>query len=119
MDIGHTQYFSPFIAEVKSATANNEDDAKQTCWGEVTEPSNDVIRPDVVQFAPLRISLFKRMMHLPKLFPKREPFSIRYEYHRNTIWTLEASYFKGTPRFSQDCLERTYSRTTGTLDSGF
>ena len=48
MDTGHTQYSSSFITEVKSATANDEDDAKQACWGDVAEPDNDVIRPEVV-----------------------------------------------------------------------
>ena len=38
MHDGHTQYSSPFIAEVESATAYLEDEHRQAYWGEVNEP---------------------------------------------------------------------------------
>ena len=49
---GHTQYLSPFIAEVEGATIHLEDDHRQACWGEVSEPGNDIVRQEVVEFAP-------------------------------------------------------------------
>ena len=52
LDSGHTQYSSPFTAEVESATATVSEDAKQAFWGEVTEPGNDIVRTEVVEFNP-------------------------------------------------------------------
>ena len=49
MDTGQTQYSSPFLSEVKSAAADDVDDTRIAHWGEVTEPGNDVVRPEVVE----------------------------------------------------------------------
>ena len=70
MDTGHTQYSSSFLAKVKSAAIDDGDNASIAYWGEVTEPGNDVIRPEVDEFLHLKTSLFKHAMHLPRLLPR-------------------------------------------------
>ena len=49
---GHTQYSSPFIAKVESATANLEDEHRQAYWGAISEPRNAVVRQEIVEFIP-------------------------------------------------------------------
>ena len=45
MDTGQTHYSSPFLAEAKSA-ATDDEHTRVAYWGEVTEPSNAVVRPE-------------------------------------------------------------------------
>ena len=52
MDTGHTQKSSPFLAEVKNVATDDGDDTRIAYWGEVTEPGNDVVRPEVVEYLP-------------------------------------------------------------------
>ena len=69
LDSGHTHY-SPFIAEVESATAAVEDDAKQEFWGEITEPGNDVVRTEVVEVNPPQHMPAQAQDALAKTVPK-------------------------------------------------
>ena len=52
MDTGQTQYSSPFLSEVESASADDGDDTRIACWGDVAERGNDVVHPEVVEVLP-------------------------------------------------------------------
>ena len=69
VDSGHTQYSSLFIAEVESATVH-VDDEKQALRGEVSEPSNIIIRTEVVDFTPPQDQPAQARDALTKTVPK-------------------------------------------------
>ena len=70
MDSGRTQDSSRFIAEVESATATVTEDAKQAFWGEVTEPGNNIARPEVVEDNPPQDKPAQARVALTKTVPE-------------------------------------------------
>ena len=50
MSDGHTHYAWPFIAEVEGATAETVDGNPHACWEDVSEPGNDIVRKEVLEF---------------------------------------------------------------------
>ena len=55
MDTGQTQYTSPFVAEIKTDSSDLAEEPT-AYWGEATDPTNAVVRPEVVaRIIPNRI----------------------------------------------------------------
>ena len=52
MDTGQTQYSSPFLVEAQSEATEDKEETRIAYWGEVTEPGNDVVRPEVLHIFP-------------------------------------------------------------------
>ena len=50
MDTGQMQYSSPFLTEVKEEATDQAGEQKVAFGAEATDPSSDIVRPEVVEF---------------------------------------------------------------------